>query len=484
MKLNDRGFAVSGIIYSILILFLVLIFAVLTVLGSRKLILDKLKNDVMTELNSGEVKEIPNLIDTLLTQYQGASTGLLRDSTNPDIYYYKGNSDEVSNNYLWYGGHNWRVVEFDVAKRTLTLISTQPLVSIQPANTAWETQEEYENSYINSWLDDYFYNSLDSSIQSNILDNTFNVGIYNDVDEITTTGKVGLLDQEQYDRAGGADSYLNINIFWWISNRYDSDYIGRSDFQGGIYRSSPKNSSGVRPVIVISDINIEGGNGTLILSYKSVDKATNTNDIQVGEYINVPYNGIDNACGSDNLCTFRVVSKDNDSIKVVLNGLLPSKSQYGSDVTMTTSHTIYTPLNTFANNISSNYRYTGNKVFYIGEYTYSAGIDYKNVKNETLSANVGLPTVGELFTSNDIDLGTSSIKTFVDINTIENPTVSTDYWVMNKTTESYAGRISSVSDVNIGVISYNYAVRPVIFLKSNLFFTGGSGTAQDPYTVS
>ena len=49
--MNKKGFAVSGIIYSILILFLILIFSILSILGGRKLILDKLKNDVMNELN-------------------------------------------------------------------------------------------------------------------------------------------------------------------------------------------------------------------------------------------------------------------------------------------------------------------------------------------------------------------------------------------------------------------------------------------------
>ena len=55
--MNKKGFAVSGIIYSILILFLILIFSILSILGGRKLILDKLKNGVMNELND-EVFEL------------------------------------------------------------------------------------------------------------------------------------------------------------------------------------------------------------------------------------------------------------------------------------------------------------------------------------------------------------------------------------------------------------------------------------------
>ena len=73
--MNNKGFAVSGIIYSILILFLILIFGILSILGSRKLILDKFKNDVMNELND-EVFELfyrdrsganrPELLDNMI----------------------------------------------------------------------------------------------------------------------------------------------------------------------------------------------------------------------------------------------------------------------------------------------------------------------------------------------------------------------------------------------------------------------------------
>ncbi len=490
MKLNNKGFALSGIIYSILILFLVLIFAVLTVLGSRKLILDKLKNDVMNELNNSNnvQEEVPNLIDILLNRYEGGTTGLVRDTTNSDIYYYKGTNEEVSNNHLWYGGHHWRIVEFDVAKRTLTLISQQPLVSIQPASAVWETQEEYESSYINNWLNEYFYNSLDSSIQNNILNNTFNVGIYTDVDEITITKKVGLLDENQYVRAGEQDSYLDTKDYFWLGNRYSSFSV-RSVYSGGVLNFiSPTNANGVRAVIKISDITVTEGDGTLTSNYKTSAKATNTNNVQVGEYIKVPYSGSDSACGDDNKCTFRVVSKDSDSIKVVLNGLLSSKSQYGSNTTITTSHTIYTVLNNFANNISSDYRYTGNKIFYVGDYPFVSGIgqNYEDVQDETLQASVGLPTVGEMFSGNDIDLGTSSTKTFVDVNTIENPTINNYYWTMNRYSSSYVRSVSSLGSIGGSSPSNANGVRAVIHLKSGtsgLTFTGGEGTAQSPYTL-
>ena len=240
----------------------------------------------------------------------------------------------------------------------------------------------------------------------------------------------------------------------------------------------------MRAVIKISDITITEGDGTLTSNYQVANKATDTNNVQVGEYINVPYSGSDSACGSDNMCTFRVVSKDSDSIKVVLNGLLPTASAYGSSTTISTSHTIYTPLNTFVEGISDTYRYTGNKIFYIGDYP--SGSNYKDVQNEILGASVGLPTVGEMFSGNDIDLSTSSTKTFVDINTIENPTVSYYYWMMNRYSSSSVRYVDDHGYLNSSFVSATFGVRAVIYLKSGtsaLTFTGGEGTAQKPYTL-
>ena len=77
--MNKNGFAISGIIYSILILFLILMFGVLSILGSRKLVLDKMKNDVMNELNgeslaSENQPNAPELLDNMIPiKYDGTN---------------------------------------------------------------------------------------------------------------------------------------------------------------------------------------------------------------------------------------------------------------------------------------------------------------------------------------------------------------------------------------------------------------------------
>ena len=49
--MNNKGFATSAIMYTLLVLFLVLIFSLLTLLSNRKMILDKLKKDIRNELD-------------------------------------------------------------------------------------------------------------------------------------------------------------------------------------------------------------------------------------------------------------------------------------------------------------------------------------------------------------------------------------------------------------------------------------------------
>ena len=55
MKLNNKGFALTSIVYMLIVLFLMLLLLILSNLATRKVVLDKLKYDVKTELGQGGV---------------------------------------------------------------------------------------------------------------------------------------------------------------------------------------------------------------------------------------------------------------------------------------------------------------------------------------------------------------------------------------------------------------------------------------------
>ncbi len=52
MKLDNKGFAISGILYAVMILFLTIVVALLAMISNRKLALDKYKKNIKTELNN------------------------------------------------------------------------------------------------------------------------------------------------------------------------------------------------------------------------------------------------------------------------------------------------------------------------------------------------------------------------------------------------------------------------------------------------
>lgn len=57
-RLNNNGFAIAGLLYSLLIIFLALIFSFLLMLSNRKTILDQIKKDVYNNLSGIVTDEI------------------------------------------------------------------------------------------------------------------------------------------------------------------------------------------------------------------------------------------------------------------------------------------------------------------------------------------------------------------------------------------------------------------------------------------
>ena len=50
-KMGNKGFAISGIVYSILILFVLLVVATLAILSGRKVVLDRTKKDIIEKMD-------------------------------------------------------------------------------------------------------------------------------------------------------------------------------------------------------------------------------------------------------------------------------------------------------------------------------------------------------------------------------------------------------------------------------------------------
>lgn len=61
MRLNNKGFAMSGVLYPVLLLFLVLIMTILSLMANRKVIFDKTKLSIIENLDSASARNAPKI---------------------------------------------------------------------------------------------------------------------------------------------------------------------------------------------------------------------------------------------------------------------------------------------------------------------------------------------------------------------------------------------------------------------------------------
>lgn len=114
MKLNNRGFAISSVMYSLLIMAVALMFSIIAVLVSRKMTLDKIKDDVKNDING-------NIINTP-DEYKGI----------PEAVYTTGQD-------IMFAGLNWQVISDNGLNTTLVLNDTVTLTSTGANFTNYRT---------------------------------------------------------------------------------------------------------------------------------------------------------------------------------------------------------------------------------------------------------------------------------------------------------------------------------------------------------
>lgn len=132
MKLNNKGFALTSIIYMLIVLFLLLLLLILSNLASRKVVLDKLKYDVKNRFSQGGVvaplgRTVGEIISFNLTD---SGDGLYRSNIELDKFIYKGSNP---NNYIFIkedGINNvlYRIVSFE-SDGTIKVVRNEKLSS-------------------------------------------------------------------------------------------------------------------------------------------------------------------------------------------------------------------------------------------------------------------------------------------------------------------------------------------------------------------
>jgi len=166
-------------------------------------------------------------------------------------HYFYGDTD---NNYVTYSNILWRIIKVN-DNNEIKLISDDFVTIL-----AYGEDLEYNDSYINTWL-----NSNDSD-NTGILENVFNKNYLvkdaictdkvNDNKNITCKNKnsdnlIGNLSVYDYINAGGTNSYLNNETYFYLSTTNDNNEIWYVTNEGKVSTTDGKDIYGVRPTITL-----------------------------------------------------------------------------------------------------------------------------------------------------------------------------------------------------------------------------------------
>ena len=405
--------------------------------------------------------------------------------------YIKGTS---TNNYIWYNGFMWRIMGIN-SDNTVRLITDESVTSIAYGEGGTGLTYSTNKGYINEWLNDYFYENL-SDIKGIISNGTYfcsettnDISLTIDTARTTCksgqniTAKVGTISIDEYLLSNSSNSYLNIKQSFWTMTPYNASLAWYINYNGSTDILGVSNAAyGVRPIInVVSTSVITKGSGTsldyFVLSENKSTDITGTigTNATSGEYVNLEGK------------TYRVVSKESDKLKLILDGYYEEtigKSytmSYGSNYTFTLDSGIGKKLNedvlvslglSDSDKILETIWYQGDAMDHV-KYTYALE------QTDGVSAKVGLIRAGEMLSNQSSTILT---KNYTTESTFVN---ATTYWTMSKYIyNSRAWYVYSLGNAtDYGGVSKSLGLRPVIVVKSKLPILGGNGTPSNPYQI-
>ena len=369
-------------------------------------------------------------------------------------YYLK---EDENKNYVLYSNILWRIIKI-TNNGSVKLISDDVISYLSYGET------DYGKSEINTWLnnDDTNYsgileNNLNNSsgflTNDTICQDSINDTKHITCNDINNSNLIGSLSIFDYVNAGGKDSYLNINKYFYLSatNNEDNEvwYVNDS---GNVVSANGEDIYGIRPTISLKS-NIESirGNGTIDDPYV-IDEGG-----LFGSYVKL---------GND---LWRVYDVDDSSIKLMLDDYLKdndgenimykysSKGYYHND-TVNGSLAYYLNHN-YLNNLS--YKKLINKGMWAnGIYGESNKYNYKEVLKTEVDTSVTVPSIGNIILNgklSDYFLSTGLSKSSTLVYTVKDN-----------------GTLYSKSSTSTS------KVVPVISINKDIL-TKGNGTSKSPY---
>jgi len=436
-------------------------------------------------VSNGKVANKTTNLNTLLTETNNIAIegdGLIVDGRR---YIYRGT---VKNNYLMYSGIMWRIMGID-EEGNIKLI-TEETITLLP----WSARgSDYENSIVRRYLNPiegdensgFFYNLLENPETYLIptkmcVDKTLTPTEILACQVIVDNEYVGLMNINEYVFAGGQDSYLNTGTRQWTLTGVAGEGVSKVYYiypEGGIGDTSEsageKYSYGIRPVITLkANLDITQGSGSYDNPYRITDDALDEskqyllNELKPGTYFE--YGGY----------SWRIIGFEDGNTKAIMTDVIrnengePVTSKFGSAAAFSVSKgSIGEYLNTTFLKTLENQEFLAKGTFYTGQFSYSGSYTYEKIMATKVSAKIGLPQIYDLFTTN-VPSGDEYEGEIV-------------YWTSNfkDKNEKLVWAIREGDWLFGNFSSTKYAIRPVIYIKSNILIGQGSGTIEYPYEI-
>ena len=476
-------------------------------------------NYIKTDTINGEVP-IPTI--------GSKSEELLQNSESTYNYLdgmYLGGSQ--STNYVWFNGFMWRIMGKN-ADGSIRMITEENVTGISWG--ANNTAEQYDSSYASDWLNNYFYPKLKNKeylvkqtwcSETTTSSSSARTTCSNNLS--TTPQYVGLLSLDEYNLASKSSSYLkNSQQFWTLTPYSASDAWIVRDI-GSAYNNSLSYAYGLRPVInVSSEITITGGNGTPNSPYELGDPPETFSQYLINNKLNTDVSN-SNAIGlygindSGNLTTssspreYRYVGKTPNNYIKFNNELWQIIGIFDNKIKIIRTHSLGKYL---VGDIRNFYEGQATFDYLNGEY-YNSIVGKEKI-NKSTYYTYSMAFTG--YTRNEIynrEMNYYSKEVQANIYY----TAASDYaFSVSPSCMSMLDSYSSCASVNWMVnnekfIIYGFSggsrdsqgtivlenggtgaysifmsptevdIRPVLYLKEDVYYASGTGTSSDPYIL-
>lgn len=457
--MNKKGFAISVVLYTMVILVIGVFFLLLGIVRNRYTVMGNLRDSV--------IDGIPNVLNKVY-------------DLNPG-------------DWVWYSGKMWRIVTNN-SDGSVKLVTENNITALA-WNNSYST--DYSNSDVKKWLENEFLPTLknrDKLLADAVWDYTVDStpDLSKPDTEDSANSQVGLLTTYEYMMAGGSDSYLNNGYFWFTMTPQTKNSSIYGIINTGAAAVQPNAMLGIRPSIVLKPgFSFDGGTGQESSPYilNSGVSSGNVNDkINTrisGEYIkfnDTLYRivGIEEITGqkltkvtmadyskqSNTIGLNEFSSDDNNRIFNRETGIGKFLDDWYNSLSITNQSMIAT----LDDGITW---YTGPSIGFSISDSYTAANSGVSVP-----ATIGLCHYGEIFATHfGNGYYPSNYPNFLEYN-----------WLITNLNynNSFISGLYINADGTIGLAPSDNAlgVRPSFYLKSDVKITSGSGTESDPYNIS